>query len=38
MIKLILVWLCVVLPLGWGVSKTIGNAKPLFQSELKVEK
>jgi hypothetical protein len=29
-INLILVWLCVVLPLGWGVMKSVQKSLPLF--------
>ena len=31
-LKLIVVWLLVILPLGWGVYKSAVKSKPLFQS------
>jgi hypothetical protein len=34
-LKLLLAWLLAVLPLGWGVSKTIAKLEPLFTGEQK---
>jgi hypothetical protein len=31
--KLILCWLFVALPLGWGVTQSVKKAMPLFSSE-----
>lgn len=32
-IKLVIVWLWVAIPLGWGVMKSLQKAKPLFTEE-----
>lgn len=37
-LKLLLAWLLAVLPLGWGVSKTIAKLEPLFKGESSTEK
>lgn len=29
-LKLIIVWLIVVIPLGWGVAKSLKKSRPLF--------
>lgn len=34
-IKLLLVWTLVVVPLSWGVVKSVQKALPLFQMETK---
>jgi hypothetical protein len=34
-LKIILAWLVAVVPLGWGVSKTIDKSKPLFTGSAK---
>lgn len=31
-LKLIVAWMLVILPLGWGVYKSAVKSKPLFQS------
>ncbi len=30
--KILLVWLLVVVPLGWGVTKSVKKSLPLFQA------
>jgi hypothetical protein len=37
-LKLALAWLLAIVPLGWGVSKTIDKLKPLFTGEAKEQK
>ena len=34
-VKLFLVWILVVVPLSWGVVKSVEKALPLFRTELK---
>jgi hypothetical protein len=34
-LKLFLVWILVVIPLSWGVVKSVEKALPLFRAELK---
>lgn len=29
-LKLIIVWLMVIIPLGWGVAKSLRKSRPLF--------
>jgi hypothetical protein len=36
--KLILSWLLVALPLGWGVMKTVEQSRKLFASEVRAAK
>ena len=31
-LKLVIVWLLVALPLGWGVAKSVRKSRPLFAS------
>jgi hypothetical protein len=31
--KVLLAWLVAVIPLGWGISKTIDKSKPLFTGD-----
>jgi hypothetical protein len=33
--KLLLVWLLVAIPLGWGVTKSVQKSLPLFRGEAK---
>ena len=33
--KLLLVWLLVAIPLGWGVTKSVQKSLPLFRSDTK---
>ncbi|MEK0449073.1 MAG: hypothetical protein RL088_1341 [Verrucomicrobiota bacterium] len=37
-LKLIIAWMLVILPLGWGVYKSAVKSKPLFQSTPAVSK
>lgn len=32
--KVLVVWLVVLLPLGWGVARSVQKSLPLFMSEL----
>jgi hypothetical protein len=33
MLKALLTWLLVALPLGWGITKSVQKSLPLFRSE-----
>ena len=34
MLKAVLIWLAVLIPLDWGVSRSLAKARPLFQDVL----